>query len=72
MGWMRVVFQLQQPQSKVSLGYGKKTHHQQDDGGRENTTVILTICADGTKLQPSVIFKGQAYNIKWDQENPTN
>jgi hypothetical protein len=51
---------------------GKKTQHQQGDGGQENTTVILTICADGTKLQPSVIFKGQAYNVKWDQENPTN
>jgi hypothetical protein len=53
-------------------GAGKKTQHQTGDGGRENTTVILTICADGTALKPSVIFKGQAYNVRWDQENPTN
>jgi hypothetical protein len=57
---------------RVIGGAGKKTQHQVGDGGRENTTVILTICADGTALKPSVIFKGQAYNVRWDQENPTN
>jgi hypothetical protein len=49
---------------------GKTTQHQQGDGGRENTTVIVTICADGSSLKPSVIFKGQAFQVKWDQENP--
>jgi hypothetical protein len=57
---------------RVIGGAGKKTQHQQGDRGRENTTVILTICPDGTALRPSVIFKGQAYNVKWDQANPTN
>ncbi|KIM38535.1 hypothetical protein M413DRAFT_12739 [Hebeloma cylindrosporum] len=49
---------------------GKKTGHQQSDGGQENTTIIVTICTDGTSLKPAAIFKGQAYQVKWDQENP--
>jgi hypothetical protein len=35
---------------------GKKTQHQQSAGGRENTTVIITICADGSSLKPAVIY----------------
>ncbi|KAF8174026.1 hypothetical protein K438DRAFT_1525755, partial [Mycena galopus ATCC 62051] len=31
---------------------GAPQQHQQIDGGRENTTVIVTICADGTNLRP--------------------
>ena len=31
---------------------GTKTQHQQSDGGRENTTVIVMICTDGTLLKP--------------------
>ncbi|KAF8185617.1 hypothetical protein K438DRAFT_1524789, partial [Mycena galopus ATCC 62051] len=31
---------------------GKQTQHQQSDGGRKNTTVMVTICADGTSLRP--------------------
>jgi len=49
---------------------GKKTQHQQLDGGRENTTIIITICTDGSSLKPAVIYKGQLYHVKWDQENP--
>lgn len=51
---------------------GKKTQHQQKDGNRENITVIVTICADGTSLPPAVIFKGQNFLVKWDQDNPLN
>ncbi|KIJ89902.1 hypothetical protein K443DRAFT_117377, partial [Laccaria amethystina LaAM-08-1] len=43
---------------------GKKTQHQQSDGGRENTTVIVTICTDGSSLKPAVIYKGQSYHVK--------
>ncbi|CAK5278846.1 unnamed protein product [Mycena citricolor] len=50
---------------------GTKTQHVQSDGGRENTTVIATICADGTALKPTVIFKGHAYQLSWLQDNPT-
>ena len=49
---------------------GKTTQHQQREGTRENITVIVTICADGTSISPAVIFKGQAFLAKWEQENP--
>ncbi|CAK5275006.1 unnamed protein product [Mycena citricolor] len=50
---------------------GEKTQHLQSDGGRENTTVVVTICADGTSLRPVVIFKGKKFDLDWNQENPT-
>jgi hypothetical protein len=57
---------------RVIGGAGKKTQHQRGDGSRENTTVIVTICGDGTYIKPAVIYKGQTYNVRWDQENPTS
>jgi hypothetical protein len=33
--------------------------YQQRDGNRENITVLVTICADGTSISPAVIYKGQ-------------
>lgn len=53
---------------------GKKNgpQYQQRDGNRENITVIVTICADGTTTPPAVIFKGQAFQVKWQQDNPVN
>lgn len=49
---------------------GKGVQHQQRDGNRENITVLPTICADGTNLAPAIIFKGEAYQSKWLQNNP--
>lgn len=49
---------------------GKTTQHQRREGTRENITVIVTICADGTSIPPAVIFKGQAFLARWEQENP--
>lgn len=46
--------------------------YQQQDGNRENITVIVTICADGTATPPAVIFKGQAFQMAWKQDNPAN
>ncbi|KAH7919223.1 hypothetical protein BV22DRAFT_1023352, partial [Leucogyrophana mollusca] len=46
--------------------------HQQHGGNRENTTVLVTICVDGTATPPAVIFKGQAYQAKLNQDNPEN
>ena len=43
---------------------GKCVQHQQKTGNRENITVIVTICADGTSMPPAVIFKGLKYLIK--------
>lgn len=49
---------------------GSKIQHQQRNGNRENITVLPTICADGTTIPPTVIFKGEAFQTKWLQENP--
>lgn len=59
-------------QEQVIGGANKKLQHQTRGGTRENTTVIVTIGADGSSLPPAVIFKGQAYQTAWKQENPAN
>lgn len=51
---------------------GERIQHQQRSGNRENITVIVTICADGTSLAPAVIFKGEHYQVSWKQDNPLN
>ena len=53
---------------------GKKSgpQYQQQDGNRENITLIVTVCADGTSTPPVVIFKGQGFQVKWKQDNPAN
>jgi hypothetical protein len=48
---------------------GAKMQHQQRSGTRENITVLATICADGTTVAPTVIYKGEAFQTKWLQEN---
>jgi hypothetical protein len=49
---------------------GVKIQHQQRSGTRENITVLPTICADGTSIAPTVIYKGEAFQTKWLQDNP--
>lgn len=49
---------------------GASVQHQQRSGDRENITVLPTICADGTYLAPTTIFKGDGFQVKWCQENP--
>ena len=46
--------------------------YQQCGETHENTTVLVTICADGTSLPPLVIYKGSAFQVKWAQNNPLN
>lgn len=46
--------------------------YQQRTGSKENVTIIVTICADGTTSSPAVIFKGNAYQVKWKQDNPAH
>lgn len=48
---------------------GTKTQHAQGSAERENVTAIITICADGTVLKPSIIFKGQNVMRKWGDNN---
>jgi hypothetical protein len=48
----------------------KAAPYQQRSGTRENITVIVTICADGTSTPPAVIFKGKAFQPEWADNNP--
>jgi hypothetical protein len=48
---------------------GTKTQHKQGGADRENVTSIVTICADGTALPPTVIFKGKNIMKKWGDNN---
>jgi hypothetical protein len=43
---------------------GIKVQHQQQSGNQENITVLLTICANGTLIAPTVIYKREAFQIK--------
>ncbi len=49
---------------------GSKILHQQRNGNRENITILPTICGDGTSVPPTVIYKDEAFQTKWLQENP--
>ncbi|KAF9505485.1 hypothetical protein BS47DRAFT_1306543 [Hydnum rufescens UP504] len=49
---------------KVVTRKTRKCQHIQCDGNCENFSVIVTICADGTSLPPTVIF--QAWEVKDD------
>lgn len=49
---------------------GEKVQYQQQSGTRENITVLVTICGDGSSIPPAVIFKGEAYHTSWKQNNP--
>lgn len=52
---------------------GNKVQYQQRSGERENITVVVAICADGSsEVPPAVIFKGEAYQAAWQQDNPVN
>jgi len=58
---------------KVVGPAGRTIQHQQKTGNRENITVMVTICADGSSsVPPAVIFKGNKYLVKWKQKNPAN
>ncbi len=54
---------------RVVGGRGNKTQHKQGGADRENVTAVITICADGTKLHPTIIFKGQNFMNKWVNNN---
>ena len=51
---------------------GEHVQYQQQSGDCENITVLVTICADGTSIPPAVIYKGEAYQSSWKQDNPLN
>lgn len=51
---------------------GQRVQHQQTEGDKENITVITTICADGTMLDDTVVFKGTYMMKDWALKNPDN
>ena len=42
-----------------------KLQHKQGTANRENVTAIVTVCADGTYLQPLIIFKAKLLKRSW-------
>jgi len=54
---------------RVCGGRGTKTQHKQGGADCENVTAIITICADGTTLHLTIIFKGQNFMTKWADDN---
>jgi len=48
---------------------GTKTQHKQGGANRKNTTAIITICADGTSLHPTIVMKGRGFKEAWFWDN---
>jgi hypothetical protein len=48
---------------------GTKTQHKQGGADRKNTTALVTICADGTSLHPTIVFKGKGFKEVWFKYN---
>ena len=48
---------------------GSKMQHKAGSANRENVTVLITICADGTTLRPTIVFKGRNFLKKWGENN---
>ena len=48
---------------------GTKTQHKHGGSDHENVMTIVTICANGSMLRPTIIFKGQNFMSKWAANN---
>ncbi|GJE93855.1 DDE-domain-containing protein [Phanerochaete sordida] len=56
---------------RVITRRGVQRQHIIQDGDRELTSIMGTICADGTSLPPFVIWKGTRFQTSWGlQDNP--
>ena len=58
-----------QGSTRVVRRAGNKIQHKSGGANRENITVLVTICADGTKFPPTIIFKGEKLMRRWCQNN---
>lgn len=56
--------------TRVAGRRGSKNTYQRQGGSRKSCTVMVTICADGTTLTPTVIFKGTKLLKRWGAINP--
>ena len=57
---------------RVVAGKGKSTQYEQGGSTRETITVLATICADGSTLQPNIIFKATRISPEWFESNTAN
>ena len=53
----------------VCGSHGMKTQHKRGGAACENVTEIVTICANGTTLCLTIIFKVQNFMTKWAENN---
>jgi hypothetical protein len=58
-----------QGRTRVVGRRGSKMQHKSGSANRENVTALVTICADGTALKPTIIFKGRNFLKKWGEDN---
>lgn len=59
--------------SQVVIGRkGKKLQYRVGTANKETVTVLVTICADGSSLPPSIIYKGHNLYKRWTNENVAN
>ena len=58
-----------QGRTRVVGRRGSKMQHKSGSANRENVTALVTICADGTALRPTIIFKGRNFLKKWGEDN---
>jgi len=47
----------------------QKIQHEQGDGNKENITVLVAVCADGSSIPPTIIYKGQSFSTNWHKDN---
>lgn len=60
----------QEHKIRVAGRKGQKNTYKHHGGSRKSCTVIVTICADGTVLKPTIIFKGTKLLRRWGEVNP--
>lgn len=48
---------------------GTKTQHRSGTANRENVTALVKICADGTTIALTVIFKAKSFQKTWGDNN---
>ena len=61
-----------QGKERVIGARGTKTQQKQGGADHENVTTIVMICADGSTLKPMIIFKGNNFKQKWNDNNVTS
>ena len=57
---------------RVVGGWGVKIIHKTGGADWENVMALVTICADGTALHPTIIFKAKWFNGQWAKDNVSN